>query len=168
MYCDLLKEASDEALGKHEEKKKAPSVHFGGHAFISSEYVPVEDDRLYFYQRLSEAENTSQIKDILSELKDRFGRLPGPTSSLFSVAKMRISLVGSSVQTLKIMSSFCSFVLCSFFPFSSVKSIEDKISAKKPSYKIKEKDGDIIISVSEPNISASLKTARYFINLFRV
>jgi len=66
------------------------------------------------------------------------------------------------------MSSFCSVVLCSFFPFSSVKSIEDKISAKKPSYKIKEKDGDIIISVSEPNISASLKTARYFINLFRV
>ena len=168
MYCDLLKEASDEALGKHEEKKKAPSVHFGGHAFISSEYVPVEDDRLYFYQRLSEAENTSQVKDILSELKDRFGPLPGPESSLFSVAQVRISLVGSSVQTLKIMSSFCSVVLCSFFPFSSVKSIEDKISAKKPSYKIKEKDGDIIISVSEPNISASLKTARYFINLFRV
>jgi len=168
MYCDLLKEASDEAQGKHEEKKKVPSVHFGGHAFISSEYVPVEDDRLYFYQRLSEAENTSQVKDVLSELKDRFGPLPGPESSLFSVAQVRISLVGSSVQTLKIMSSFCSVVLCSFFPFSSVKSIEDKISAKKPSYKIKEKDGDIIISVSEPNISASLKTARYFINLFRV
>jgi len=168
MYCDLLKEASDEALGKHEGKKKAPSVHFGGHSLLSSEYVPAEDDRLYFYQRLSEAENTSQIKDILSELKDRFGRLPGPASSLFRVAQMRVSLVGSSVQTLKITSSLCSVVLCSFFPFSSVKSIKEKISAKKPSSKIKEKDGDIIISVSVSNISASLKTARYFINLFRV
>ncbi len=168
MYCDLLKEASDEALGKHEEKTKAPSVHFGGHALLSSEYVPAEDDRLYFYQRLSEAENASKIKDVLSELKDRFGRLPGPASSLFRIAQMRASLVGSSVQTLKIMSSLCSVVLCSFFPFSSIKSIEDRLSVKKPFYKIKEMDGDITISVSVPNISASLKTARYFINLFRV
>ena len=168
MYCDLLKEASDEALGKHEEKKKAPSVHFGGHALISPEYVPTEDDRLYFYQRLSEAENTNQIKDVSSELKDRFGPLPGPVASLFCVAQMRVSLVGSSVQTLKIMSSFCSVMLCAFFPFSSLKSIEDKISAKQHSYKIKEKGRDIIISASVPNISASLKTARYFINLFRV
>ncbi len=168
MYCDLLKEASDEALGKHEEKKKAPSIHFGGHALISPEHVPAEEDRLYFYQRISEAENTKQIKDVSLELKDRFGPLPGPAAALLAVAKMRVSLFGSSIQTLKIMDSFCSAMLCSLLPFSSLKSIENKISKRQPSYKIKETNGDIVIFMSAPSMSASLKTARYFINLFRV
>ena len=52
---------------------------------------------------------------------------------------------------------------------SGVKTLSNQVvKLRDLEDKIKEKGGDIIISVSEPNISASLKTARYFINLFRV
>jgi len=168
MYCDLLKEASDKALGKHPKKRRRPTIQFDGHALISPEHVPHEDDRLYFYQRISEADSLAQIKDIAAELKDRFGRLPGPTSTLFRLNQMRVSLLGSAVQKLKITKSSFSITLGSALPFPMLKSMKDSRHNKQYNFKIKQKNGDTIVTTPASSISDSLKTAKNFINLLSI
>lgn len=67
-----------------------PAFEFPVAAFIPKEYVPAENQRLFFYKRLMEARHAAEVDEVASELDDRFGHLPAPVRNAAELVKLRI------------------------------------------------------------------------------
>lgn len=100
MYCRILQEAVDETFGIINTSVTPPRVLIDGPALLPGDYVQLVEDRLYFYQRLSEARKKTTVKDVKNEIRDRFGKLPEAAENLVLVSDLRVSLTGSTVTLL--------------------------------------------------------------------
>lgn len=78
----VLKAAEDDAAGVVEVEKIQ--------ARFPSEYIGEARLRIDFYRRLAMAESTAKLKEIESELKDRFGKFGDEVRALLLVTEIRI------------------------------------------------------------------------------
>jgi transcription-repair coupling factor (superfamily II helicase) len=58
-------------------------------ALIPEDYLPDIHARLVLYKRLSNAENQDELRELQVEMIDRFGLLPEPVKTLFSVTELK-------------------------------------------------------------------------------
>jgi len=68
---------------------KGPEVDLQASALIPEDYLPDIHARLVLYKRISSAENQQELRDLQVEMIDRFGLLPEPVKTLFSVAELK-------------------------------------------------------------------------------
>ena len=101
MYCELLKEASGELKGIRPVQKKQAEVDMIINAFIPSEYIGDDQERVSFYRRLSIAEGLKELAGIKEELRDRFGIFPEELENLFLVVELRIEATNAGVKKIK-------------------------------------------------------------------
>jgi len=59
-------------------------------ALIPTDYLPDVHSRLVLYKRISNAQNTDQLKNLQVEMIDRFGLLPEPTKILFRITQLKL------------------------------------------------------------------------------
>ncbi len=59
-------------------------------AFIPAAYIPQTQLRIEFYRRISTAASLSELDCLLSEMSDRFGKVPGEVEYLVKVARVRV------------------------------------------------------------------------------
>ncbi|MEE8335773.1 MAG: transcription-repair coupling factor [Candidatus Neomarinimicrobiota bacterium] len=105
LYNKILKEAVDESFGKDTlDQIEKIAISFSGHALIPPAFVNLVQDRLYFYQKLSQAVSESEVRDLKLEIKDRFGSLPPETENLFELTSLKTIFPGDSFSRLKIES----------------------------------------------------------------
>ncbi len=119
MYCDLLKEAVQEADDKKKDITKIPVIVFHGDALIPDHFVQKASIRLYYYDRLSVARSLEDIQNIQESIVDRFGKVPLETKNMLDVAKLKISFINSIVSSIHIGEKSVEF------SFSSLGSFED-------------------------------------------
>ena len=86
---------------------------------LPENYVPLIEDRLYFYQSLALADSIKKIKDAEEALLDRFGPHPPDTVFLLEISKIRVLLTNTSVKKLVLRKNNLIFTVRSFHPFSS-------------------------------------------------
>jgi len=103
MYSKIIKDAVGDTLNKVIEPKKEP-VHivFAGHAFIPPAFIPIVQERLFFYQRLAEAESINAIDEISEEMTDRYGALPEEVNHLLEISRLRVLYQPIPVETVNI------------------------------------------------------------------
>lgn len=102
MYCKILKRGVDEKLRPKEDVYMVPLIVFDGSAYFSESYIPLAQDRVFYYQRLSVARGVKEIELINKEILDRFGRPPLFSNNVISVAKIRELFVGCGVKKIYI------------------------------------------------------------------
>ncbi len=90
LYCRLLDEAVREIKGEEVDPAIEPDVQISVSAFIPEDYVPDPDQKMEFYQRLSQVKRTVEVIAIEEELEDRFGPLPGPAAALLDAIQVKI------------------------------------------------------------------------------
>ncbi len=89
VYCRLLKSAVEQARGrKVSEEPGEIEVELGLTAFLPSDYVPDERDRMNLLRRLSHA-GKRKLDALEQELLDRFGRIPEPARDLLDLFRLR-------------------------------------------------------------------------------
>jgi transcription-repair coupling factor (superfamily II helicase) len=99
MYVKLLDEAVEE-LKRSEFKEEfkdlpkaddrsSPTIDTYFEIGIPGDYMPDQADRLSFYTALFSIIKIDEIKEIVDEMADRFGRLPEKVSLLVQAAKIR-------------------------------------------------------------------------------
>jgi transcription-repair coupling factor (superfamily II helicase) len=94
LYCQLVTEAVAEMKGEVTEEETAEiKVDIAVNAFLPDDYVPSEELRLEAYRRLASVRTDTEIQDITSEWRDRFGPLPGPAQALIDVATLRTQCI---------------------------------------------------------------------------
>jgi len=95
LYTELLERAvSALKSGKQPELDapidKGPEVDLQASALIPEDYLPDIHARLVLYKRISSAENQQELRDLQVEMIDRFGLLPEPVKTLFSIAELKL------------------------------------------------------------------------------
>ena len=97
MFNDELKRSRGLEKNTH-----APKIQFFGNASFPDAYMPLPQDRLYYYQRLSAAKNKKDLGAIKEEAVDRYG-VPGPgTLNLYKITLIRILYTQTIVKKILI------------------------------------------------------------------
>jgi transcription-repair coupling factor (superfamily II helicase) len=101
LYSELLERAVNALKsGKQPEldtpMNKGVEVELQAAALIPEDYLPDVHLRLVLYKRISNTETTADLRELQIEMIDRFGLLPEPVKTLFSVTelKQRAELLG--------------------------------------------------------------------------
>ncbi|OAA31878.1 transcription-repair coupling factor [Kosmotoga arenicorallina S304] len=96
LYHEMLEKAAKEILGKSFEKQEVKDtidteikgIYYD--MIIPESYVEDSIERLKIYRRIATARRVSELKELYSELIDRFGAAPKEVQSLFKVARIRL------------------------------------------------------------------------------
>jgi transcription-repair coupling factor (superfamily II helicase) len=75
-YMELLERAVRKLRGQKDESGPEPEVELKADAWIPSDYIDDERDRLTEYKRLCDARSVDELRDHLDDLTDRYGRPP--------------------------------------------------------------------------------------------
>lgn len=90
MYCTLLEEAVNEAMGKPAAAaKEETTVDIEVSAFIPDSYIPSSELRIEAYKRIAAIENRYDRDRAEEEFEDRYGNIPGPVGLLMDVAMIK-------------------------------------------------------------------------------
>ncbi len=94
LYTELLERAINALKsGKQPELEtpidKGPEVDLQAAALIPEDYLPDIHARLVLYKRISNTENQDELRELQVEMIDRFGLLPEPVKTLFSITELK-------------------------------------------------------------------------------
>ncbi len=92
LYCQLLEEAVRRSRGQmgFSPLELPVEIKWQVSAYLPSEYVPVESQRVAFYKRCSMAREARELKDLSEELRDRYGNIPPQAQNLLAVSLLRL------------------------------------------------------------------------------
>lgn len=94
LYCQMVTEVVAEMKGETPEPEQSEiKIDLNVDAFLPDDYVPSEELRLEAYRKLATVHTDTELLDITTEWKDRFGPLPAPAQALISVATLRIECI---------------------------------------------------------------------------
>ena len=90
LYQKLIKDAIDELKNKkYQEDDWSPQINLGFPVFIPKEFIPEINIRLNIYRRISNSNTVEDLKTILFELEDRFGKVPNELLNLAKIIEIK-------------------------------------------------------------------------------
>ena len=91
MYCSILEEAVNEAMGKPPEKKVDETViDLNVSAFIPDSYIQTSALRIEAYKKIAAVEDLQDRYRVEEEFEDRYGDIPKETVTLMDIQMTRI------------------------------------------------------------------------------
>ncbi|WP_123289789.1 transcription-repair coupling factor [Desulfosoma caldarium] len=102
LYLELLEETIRKMKGEAvEEDFPDPEIALPIAAYLPTPFMPVADQRLVAYKRLSGAKTQQEIDDIAKEWRDRCGPLPDEAKSLLLLARLRLLMKALRITRLE-------------------------------------------------------------------
>ncbi len=103
LYCRLLKKAIKSIQNKEQPIlfQKEVKIEFPFFSKIPSTYIDDVNLRMEMYQKIGQAEDTGELKEIKDEIIDRFGSLPEETEWLFVFSELRIFAIHNYFSIIK-------------------------------------------------------------------
>ena len=97
LYVELLGEAVAELSGTRRAVARPVRVDAQIDAYVPSEYVPAEAQKIDLHRRLALAESEDELRELRAGTQDRFGPVPEPVENLFAIqeAKLRLARIGA-------------------------------------------------------------------------
>ena len=92
MYVKLLDDAAKELRGVKTQAQVDVRIDLPVDAYLPASFIDREPLRLAAYRRIAETIESSDVDDVESELRDRYGPLPAPARMLIAVARLRADL----------------------------------------------------------------------------
>ena len=93
LYTELMEKTIREIKGETlPEERVRPEIHLGVPAYIPSDYMSDEHQRLVTYKRISLAADEDALAEIRAELLDCYGFIPGEVDNLLEVIRIRNAL----------------------------------------------------------------------------
>jgi transcription-repair coupling factor (superfamily II helicase) len=90
LYTQMLERAVREMKGESGVEVTEIQLNLGLNIRISSDYIKEENQRLRMYKRIAGVETESQLKDVSSELTDRYGPPPAAVRNLLAYAALKL------------------------------------------------------------------------------
>ena len=99
LYQDMLRQAveiAQKSRAKEREKEQAddgqdyaPLITIGTKILIPEAYIPDLTSRLSIYRRIASLQNEDEMNQMMTELIDRFGKIPDSVSNLLEVVELK-------------------------------------------------------------------------------
>ncbi|MCF6285187.1 MAG: hypothetical protein L3K26_08350 [Candidatus Hydrogenedentes bacterium] len=103
MYCKLLTEAVKRLKNEPVEKEMTTIIDLGFSTYIPKQYIPSDRERMNIYRRVAEAKSVKDLKRLIDELNDMFGKMPEQVSMLIDLAELRVRSVKWSIKSINVM-----------------------------------------------------------------
>jgi transcription-repair coupling factor (superfamily II helicase) len=71
-------------------EESLPPIQLPIDAYIPSDYIASEAQRLGYYKRIAGSRTRAELKDLVRELRDRYGALPTPLKNLLRLMEVRV------------------------------------------------------------------------------
>ena len=96
LYVELLGEAVAELSGTRRAAARPVRVDAQVDAYVPADYMPAEAQKIDLHRRLALAESDDELRELRAATEDRFGPLPEPVESLFTIqeAKLKLARLG--------------------------------------------------------------------------
>jgi transcription-repair coupling factor (superfamily II helicase) len=92
LYVELLGEAVAELEGTRRAVARPVRVEAQIDAYIPSDYVPGEAQKIDLHRRLALAESEDELRELHAAAQDRFGPPPEPVENLFAIQEVKLKL----------------------------------------------------------------------------
>ena len=90
MYCSILSDAVNEAMGLEPEAEKQETViDLNVSAFIPENYIPSSQMRIEAYKQIASIENIGDRYAVEESFEDRYGELPDETYALLEIQSLK-------------------------------------------------------------------------------
>ncbi|MBQ9942269.1 MAG: transcription-repair coupling factor [Christensenellaceae bacterium] len=89
LYCKLVKEQVETAMGRPPREEKDCTVELGLNAFIPTGYIGEEAQRLDIYRQIQAVGDLTAAKAVREALTERFGKPPQEVENLLGAAVVR-------------------------------------------------------------------------------
>lgn len=107
MYVKLLEEVTKELSGEKTYNEKEIKMELVLDAYISEEYIPSQEERIVFYNKISKISSYSEFSGVMQELKDSNGDLPKEVENLCKIAFLKNMAKNFNVQKIQINNNDC-------------------------------------------------------------
>lgn len=102
MYTQMLKEAIQDQQGeKEEETRPDPVIELNVDAYIPSDYIRDEKQKIEIYKKIRAIRTLDAARDLEEEIEDRFGDLPRPVQNLLRVARLHAYAIRYDMEEIK-------------------------------------------------------------------
>ena len=91
LYMEMLEKAVAEFKGLKIEEEFEPSIQLKVNAFVPEEYIDDMMLRLSLYRKIASAKTHEAVEAIVSEMKDRFGKIPVQVTNLTDIMRLKIT-----------------------------------------------------------------------------
>ena len=100
MYIEMLNEAIMERKGiKKEEKLVMKKANVAVDAYIPGKFANEDYEKITLYQRIEAIQTKEQLRDMMEEIKDNYGKLPKSVQMLFEKKRLDILINEPIVDT---------------------------------------------------------------------
>ena len=89
LYTKMLERTIAEIRGDEIEDEIGVSLNLGIDVSIPQEYISETSQRLRTYKRISSSESEAALRQIYTEIEDRYGRIPESVENLFEYGRLR-------------------------------------------------------------------------------
>lgn len=107
MYVRLLEEVTKELSGEKTHSEKEIKMELVLDAYISEEYIPSQEERIVFYNKISNISSKDAFNQVVSQLRDSNGDLPVEVENLCKIAYLKNLASLFNVQKIKINNADC-------------------------------------------------------------
>ncbi|QDT12450.1 transcription-repair coupling factor [Stieleria marina] len=90
MYCQLLEDAVRQVQNLPPKLSADVDIDLPVEAYLAEEYVPDLRHKIDLYRRMAKIDNATEIEEVRSELRDRFGPLPKPAERMLELCEVRL------------------------------------------------------------------------------
>jgi transcription-repair coupling factor (superfamily II helicase) len=109
-YCQLLEDNIDKLKqidsGEIREQKKELEMDVKLDSYIPEHYIFDSENRVSYYQKLSQVETESELLDISKGLKDIYGQYPQEVKNLLDIVALKLKLEKEGVKQAKITPNY--------------------------------------------------------------
>ena len=90
MYCTILEETVNEAMGKPQKEEKAETlIDLEVNAFIPDSYIPTSNLRIEAYKQIAAIQDINDRYAVEGGFEDRYGEIPNETYALLDIQMLR-------------------------------------------------------------------------------
>lgn len=89
-YCKLLDEVVKEIKGiEIPEEEPEVVIDIGASSYIPDSYIESKDQKVEVYQNIALCRTDEDIKKVVEDISDRFGKMPKEVENLIGIAKIK-------------------------------------------------------------------------------
>lgn len=100
LYIELLEEEISKLKGVKYERKLYVDLDIDINSSIPEDYIPYEDERLYYYRKFFETETLEEIRNIENEIIDRFGDYPESVKNIIKLSEIKIKMKKLKIKSI--------------------------------------------------------------------
>ena len=162
LYHKLLKEKIIELRSDFHslDAEWSPQINLGLNVLIPENYMPNLNTRLYFYRKLAYLNNVGELREIKSEMLERFGSVPDEVLHLIKITELRILCKNLSIEKFDLGSRGLTIKFRNN-EFNKTEKLVELISRKKYDLKLRS-DQTLVYNFNKTGEKQRISKAFYF------